>query len=90
MAKYCQITSKKPLVGNNVSHSKRRTKRVFEPNLHTTTFFSEILNRSFSMRVCPQGLRTIDKHSGIDEYIKNSKDANLSLEVKKIKRLIKK
>jgi len=61
MSRICQITGKKMIVGNNVSHSKRRTKRTFSPNLFDKKFFLEEENRFVSLRVSANGIRTISK-----------------------------
>ena len=65
MARVCQVTGKKPMVGNNVSHANNRTKRRFLPNLQYRRFWIEGEKRWISMRVSNAGLRTIDK-KGID------------------------
>ncbi|OGA13372.1 MAG: 50S ribosomal protein L28 [Betaproteobacteria bacterium RIFCSPLOWO2_12_FULL_63_13] len=61
MARVCQVTGKKPMVGNNVSHANNRTKRRFLPNLHYRRFWIEGEKRWISMRVSSAGLRTINK-----------------------------
>jgi large subunit ribosomal protein L28 len=61
MARVCQVTGKKPMVGNNVSHANNRTKRRFLPNLQYRRFWIEGEKRWISMRVSNAGLRTIDK-----------------------------
>jgi large subunit ribosomal protein L28 len=61
MARVCQVTGKKPMVGNNVSHANNRTKRRFLPNLQYRRFWIEAEKRWISMRVSNAGLRTIDK-----------------------------
>ncbi|MDX9695457.1 MAG: 50S ribosomal protein L28 [Bacteroidales bacterium] len=61
MSRICQITGKKVLVGNNVSHSKRRTKRRFYPNLLNKRFFLEEENRWITLKVSASGIRTINK-----------------------------
>jgi large subunit ribosomal protein L28 len=61
MSRVCQITGKSPMAGNNVSHSKRRTKRRFLPNLHWHRFWVPSENRFVKLRVTSKGLRTIDK-----------------------------
>jgi len=61
MARVCQVTGKKPMVGNNVSHANNRTKRRFLPNLQYRRFWIEGERRWISMRVSNAGLRTIDK-----------------------------
>jgi large subunit ribosomal protein L28 len=65
MARVCQVTGKKPMVGNNVSHANNKTKRRFLPNLQNRRFWVETENRWISLRVSNAGLRTIDK-KGID------------------------
>jgi large subunit ribosomal protein L28 len=65
MARVCQITGKKPMTGNNVSHANNRTKRRFLPNLQYRRFWLETENRWISLRVSNAALRTIDK-KGID------------------------
>ena len=71
MAKVCQITGRKRMVGNNVSHSKRRTKRVFALNLKTKKFWSEEEQRFISLKVSLKCLRTIEKN-GLDAAIKDA------------------
>ncbi|MDA1353751.1 MAG: 50S ribosomal protein L28 [bacterium] len=61
MSKKCNLTKKKPLVGNNVSHSKRRTKRTQEPNLQWKRFWHEELGRWIRLRVSTSAIRTISK-----------------------------
>jgi large subunit ribosomal protein L28 len=61
MAQVCEVTGKKPMTGNNVSHAKNRTKRRFLPNLHTHRFWVESLNKYIKLRVSTHGMRIIDK-----------------------------
>ena len=61
MSKVCQITGKSSMIGNNVSHSKRRTKRTFDPNLFTKKFFLEDENRWITLKVSAAGMRIINK-----------------------------
>lgn len=61
MSRICQITGKKVMVGNNVSHSKRRTKRRFYPNLMIKKFFLEEENRWVTLKVSASGMRNITK-----------------------------
>lgn len=68
MSKVCQITGKRPVSGNNVSHAKNRTRRRFLPNLHTQRFWLTKENRWVKLRVSSQGLRLIDK-KGIDVIV---------------------
>lgn len=68
MARVCQVTGKRPMAGNNVSHSNARTKRRFLPNLHTHRFWVQSENRWVKLRVSTRGLRIIDK-KGIDAVL---------------------
>lgn len=68
MSRVCQVTGKRPVTGNNVSHAKNRTKRRFLPNLHTHRFWVESENRFVKLRLSTKGMRIIDK-KGIDEVL---------------------
>ena len=61
MSRVCQVTGKKPLVGHNVSHSNRHTKRRFEVNLKNKRFWVEDEKRWITLRVSARGMRLIDK-----------------------------
>ena len=74
MSKVCQITGKKVMVGNNVSHALNRTKRTFEPNLFDKKFFVPSTNEWVKLRVSKAGLREIDK-KGIEVALKEAKAA---------------
>ena len=65
MSRVCQVTGKRPVAGNNVSHAHNKTRRRFLPNLHTHRFWVESENRFVKLRVSTKGMRTIDK-LGID------------------------
>ncbi len=65
MSRICQVTGKRPMSGNNVSHAKNRTRRRFLPNLHTHRFWVEAEKKFVSLRVSSNGMRIIDK-KGID------------------------
>ena len=68
MSRVCQVTGKKPLVGNNVSHANNKSKRRFLPNLHNRRFWVQSENRWVKLRVSSKGLRMIDK-LGIDQVL---------------------
>ena len=68
MSKVCQVTGKRPITGNNVSHAKNRTKRRFLPNLHRHRFWLESEKRFVSLRVSSKGMRIIDK-KGIETIV---------------------
>ncbi len=68
MAKVCQVTGKRPVTGNNVSHANNRTRRRFLPNLHSHRFWVESEKRFVTLRVSSKGMRIIDK-KGIDRVV---------------------
>ena len=71
MSKICQITGEKAMVGNNVSHSKRRTKRTFDVNLFNKKFYWVEQDMWISLKISAAGLRTINK-KGLDAAIKQA------------------
>ena len=72
MSKICEITKKRVMVGNNVSHAKNRTRRTFEPNLHSHRLWSEKQNKFIKLTLSNKGLRIVNK-LGLDAAL------NLSL-----------
>ncbi len=68
MSQVCQVTGKRPMSGNNVSHAHNKTRRRFKPNLHYHRFWSEGEKRFVRLRVSAQGMRLIDK-KGIDTVL---------------------
>lgn len=68
MSRVCQVTGKRPLMGNNVSHAHNKTRRRFLPNLHNHRFWVESENRFVRLRVSSKGMRIIDKH-GIEKVL---------------------
>lgn len=72
MSRVCQVTGKRPLVGNNVSHANNKTKRRFNPNLQEHRFWIESENRYVKLRVSTKGMRIIDKH-GIEKVLQDIK-----------------
>jgi len=68
MAKVCQVTGKRPMSGNNVSHAHNKTRRRFLPNLQTHRFWVESENRFVRLRLSSKGMRIIDK-KGIDTVL---------------------
>lgn len=73
MSQICQITGKKVMVGNNVSHSKRRTKRTFMPNLFVKRFFLEGENRWIVLKVSAAGIKDITK-KGLAQSLKDARE----------------
>ena len=73
MAKVCQITGRKRMVGNNVAHSKLRTKRTFDLNLRKKKFWSEEEQRFVTLKVSARGIRTIKKN-GLDAALRKAQE----------------
>lgn len=68
MSKVCQVTGKRPVTGNNVSHAHNKTRRRFSPNLHTHRFWVESEKRFVKLRVSTKGMRIIDK-LGVEQVL---------------------
>jgi large subunit ribosomal protein L28 len=68
MSRVCQVTGKRPIVGNNVSHANNKTKRRFNPNLQRHKFWVESENRWVRLRITASGMRVVDK-KGIDAVL---------------------
>ena len=78
MSKVCQVTGKKAMVGNHVSHAKNRVKRLFKPNLHKHKFWVESEKKFITLTVSAKGMRIIDKN-GIDNVLKDLKAKGLKI-----------
>ena len=90
MSRVCELTGKKPMVGNTVSHSNIKTKRRYLPNLVNVTVHSEALGQSYAARISAAALRTVDHRGGLDAFLAKAKDADLSADALKIKKDIQK
>ena len=87
----CDLTGKKALVGHKVSHSNRKTKRRFLPNLQNVTLTSDALGRRVRVRISTNALKTVDHRGGLDAFLLKAKDADLSPKMLDMKRqLVKK
>ncbi len=73
MSRVCQITGKSVMVGNNVSHSKRRTRRKFYPNLFNKKFFLPVEDRWINLKISAAGIRLINK-KGLATVLKEAKE----------------
>jgi large subunit ribosomal protein L28 len=90
MSRICELTGKGRLTGNNVSHARNRTKRVYLPNLQNVTLMSEALDRSFKFRVSTHGLRSVEHVGGLDNWLLKTADTKLGARALKVKRELKK
>ena len=73
MSRVCQVTGKRPMSGNNVSHAHNKSRRRFLPNLHTQRFWLESEQRFVKLKVSHKGLRIIDKR-GIEQVVKELRE----------------
>ena len=77
------------MVGHNVSHSNAKSKRRFLPNLAKASLQSDALGQTFSLRITNAALRTVDFRGGLDVFLLNARDENLSARALKIKKQVK-
>ena len=90
MSRRCDLTGKTALVGHKVSHSNRKTKRRFLPNLVNVTMISDALDRSLKLRVSTNALKSVDHRGGLDAFLMKAKDDELSPKMLLIKRQVTK
>jgi large subunit ribosomal protein L28 len=88
MSRRCDLTGKGPLTGHKVSHSNRKSKRRFLPNLVNVTMISDTLGRSVRLRVSTNALKTVDHRGGLDAFLMKAKDDELAPKVRELKRAI--
>jgi len=81
MSKVCQLTGKRPIVGNNVSHSHVKTRRRFLPNVHKKRYYIPELDTWVTLKLSTQAMRTIDK-LGIYSYLKKLERKGVNTGVK--------
>jgi large subunit ribosomal protein L28 len=87
MARRCPVTGKGVQVGHNVSHSNRKTKRRFLPNLQKTSVLSDVLG-AVRLRVSAAAIRTIEHKGGIDALLRDTPDRKLSPAIRRLKRRV--
>jgi large subunit ribosomal protein L28 len=90
MSRRCELTGISPMSGHLVSHSNRKTKRVFRPNLCNVTLQSEVLGRAIRFRIAAAALRTVEHRGGLDAFLAKASEAELSPSARVIKREIAK
>jgi large subunit ribosomal protein L28 len=90
MSRRCELTGKAVMSGHLVSHSNRKTKRKFLPNLCNVTLQSDALGRSFRLRIAASALRSVEHRGGLDAFLAKSSEGDLSQNVRVIKREIEK
>ncbi len=90
MARRCALTGKGVQTGNNVSHAHNKTRRRFLPNLQVASLVSTTLGESVRMRLCTNALRTVEHKGGLDEYLLDTRDVNLTPEMIRLKKRVRK
>jgi large subunit ribosomal protein L28 len=90
MTRRCELTAKGAQVGHKVSHSNHKTKRRFQPNLCNVTLMSDVLGRSFRLRISANAVTSVDHRGGFDAFLKKAKAIELSPRALDIKRQIEK
>jgi large subunit ribosomal protein L28 len=89
MSRRCDLTGVGVQTGNNVSHSNRKTRRRFLPNLQNISFISETLGSAVKLRVTAATVRTVEHNGGIDAYLLSTSNLKLTEEAQTLKRRIK-
>ena len=90
MSRKCDLTGKAFQTGHKVSHSNRKTKRRFLPNLVNVTLTSETLEQSVRLRISANALRTVDHRGGLDAFLAKAKEVDLSQKALELKRQLEK
>lgn len=90
MSRRCDLTLKGPQVGHKVSHSNRKAKRRFLPNLFNVTLLSDALGRSVRLRISANALKSVDARGGLDAFLVKASASDLSPRALELKRQISK
>lgn len=90
MSRLCELSGVGVMSGNKVSHSQRKTKRKFLPNLRRASLASDVLGSTHKFRVTARALRSVEVYGGLDGYLLNTNDEFLSKDALSIKKNIKK
>jgi large subunit ribosomal protein L28 len=90
MSRRCELTGKTAQTGHKVSHSNRKTKRRFLPNLLNVSIISDALGRAVKLRISANALKTVDHRGGLDAFLAKAKEAELSPKALELKRQIDK
>ncbi len=88
MTRQCELTGKTVLFGNNVSHSERKTRRKYKPNLKKIRFLSESLKIFYKFRVSTKAISTVEVKGGLDNYLINAKNSKLSPKAISLKKIV--
>ncbi|MEK9725683.1 MAG: 50S ribosomal protein L28 [Rhodospirillaceae bacterium] len=90
MSRRCALTGKGVQTGNNVSHAHNKTRRRYMPNLQNVSMMSDALGKLVSLRISAHAIRSVEHKGGIDAFLLGACDADLSLEMRRLKKRIRK
>ena len=90
MSRRCQLTGKGVQYGNNVSHAHNKTRRRYLPNLQKVSLMSDLLGRTIQLRVSTAAIRSVEHRGGLDSFLLNTRDAELSIELRRLKKQVRK
>jgi large subunit ribosomal protein L28 len=88
MSKRCELTGVGVMTGNNVSHSHRKTRRRFLPNLQKISLLSDALNSLIKLKITAATIRTVDHNGGLDAFLLKTSNTKLTDKAKKIKKMV--
>ena len=88
MSRVCELSGKKVMTGNNVSHANNKTKRRFLPNLNIVSLVSEKLDLTVRFKISANALRSVEHAGGLDNFLLKANDNNLSPKAKRLKKKI--
>ena len=90
MSRRCELTGVAVQYGNNVSHSQRKTRRRFEPNIRSVIYTSELTGGKYKLKVVAKTMRSIEKLGGLDAFMLKAKSTSMSIKAKRLKKEITK
>lgn len=88
MSRKCELTGKAVMSGNNVSHSQRKTRRKFLPNLHKISLMSDVLGRSFSFRLSARAIKSVETKGGLDKFLLSADKLNFSKQALNVRKML--
>ena len=89
MSRRCALTGKGVQTGNNVSHANNKTRRRYLPNLQKVSLMSDALGKPVSLRVSVAAIRTVEHKGGLDAFLTDTRDGDLSPDMRRLKKQIK-
>ncbi|MDX2050075.1 MAG: 50S ribosomal protein L28 [Rickettsiaceae bacterium] len=89
MSRICELTGTGVLSGNNVSHSQRKTRRRFLPNLQNVTLYSDVLGRGFKFRIATRAIRAVESKGGLDNFLLDAELDLISKKASEVRKMIK-